>query len=335
MRRPRKPRLIAITAGDPCGIGCEIILKSLHRIRTPPEVHLLVIGDLAVFKEAARRLRRKLPPWQVVSAAALPAGTCSARLAFCDLNHPYRFVPGDSSFRAGQASLDYLDVALGLWRAGRLQGLVTAPVTKWAVQKSNRRFVGHTEYLAHHTKTKNVVMLFASPRMRVAVVTRHIPLRAVSVALTAALLSSTIRLTATALRKQFGIAHPRLALCGLNPHAAEGARQASEEKRVMLPVLRKLRKSGITCAGPFAADGFFTGTHRAFDAILCPYHDQGLIPFKMASRDTGCQVSLGLPFVRTSPDHGSGLGIAGRSQAHPGSMRYALRLAIDTVSRKQ
>lgn len=332
MNRLHSPRLIAITSGDPCGIGPEVILKSLGRLRIPPAIRIVIIGDLAVFRQAAKHLGKKLPSWKIISPD--DKADFAEPLTFCDLAHPHRFIPGHSSAQAGKASLDYLDTALALWRAGFLQALVTGPVTKWAVQKVNRSFVGHTEYLAYRTRTKTVVMLFASKAFRVVVITRHIPLRAVSAALTASLLSSTIRLTEQALRRQFGVARPRLALCGLNPHASEAARNASEEKRVMLPVLRALRNSGIRCEGPFAADGFFAQAYKAYDAIFCPYHDQGLIPFKMASRDAGCQVSLGLPFIRTSPDHGSGLDIAGGNKAHPGSMEYALHLAVDAVSRK-
>ncbi len=330
MSRPSSLRLIAVTSGDPCGIGPEVIIKSLSRLRIPSSIRILVIGDQTVFRQTAQRLGKKILPWPL----ARQGQPFSPGVSFYDLKHPHRFLPGGSSAQAGKASLDYLNAALDLWRKDQLYGLVTGPITKWAVQKVNRSFAGHTEYLAYYTKTKKVVMLFASNAFRVVVITRHIPLRAVSQALTPALLSSTIRLTHQALRRQFGVKNPRLALCGLNPHAAELARQSSEEKRVMLPVLRALLKSGIRCEGPFAADGFFAEAYKHYDAVFCPYHDQGLIPFKMAARDSGCQASLGLPFIRTSPDHGSGLDIAGKAKAHPGSMGYALRLAIDGVLRQ-
>jgi len=237
----------------------------------------------------------------------------------------------------------YLDHAVALWRARRLQALVTAPVTKWAVARVRPSFVGQTEYLARAMGVRDVVMLFVSAHLRVALLTRHLPLRRVARAIDRTRLRTALRLTASALAASFGIARPRLALCGLNPHAGE-ARADSEERTVMVPILRALRREGIRCDGPFAADGFFACSRaplagrqargpEGYDAVVCAYHDQGLIPFKMAARDQGCQMSVGLPIVRTSPDHGSALDIAGKGLAHAGSMTYALRLAIKLAQR--
>ena len=304
--------MIAITAGDPCGVGPEVILKALRTFRTRPRLPVAVIGDAAVFSRAAARLRSGLPPW----------------VRFIDCGHPDRFLPGRSSRAAGAASLAYLRHAVALWRAGRLCALVTAPVTKWAVQRVDPAFVGHTEYLAAAMHRREVVMLFASETMRVAVVTRHVPLRCVPRAITQPLLRRTLTVTAEGLRDYFRIRRPRLAVCGLNPHAGEGP-SASEERTVFQPAIRALRRRGITCDGPLAADGFFASRPwERYDAVICAYHDQGLIPFKLVARDRGCQMTLGLPIVRTSPDHGSALDIAGQGVAHPGSMAYALRLAI-------
>ena len=171
-------------------------------------------------------------------------------------------------------------------------------------------------------------MCFVSDALRVAVVTRHIPLRRVPRAVTRAVLRRALEITVEGLQRHFHVPHPRLAVCGLNPHAGEGSR-ASEEHAVFEPVLHALRRRGIACDGPLAADGFFAAMPRnRYDAIICAYHDQGLIPFKMVARDQGCQMTLGLPIVRTSPDHGSALDIAGRGIANPGSMRYAIDLAF-------
>ena len=320
--------VIAITAGDPCGVGPEVILKSLARWRPASAVSLLVIGGHRVFARTARRLGLRLPPWQAWS----PDDTRdrSARLFFLDCGSPEAFVPGRASWRAGRASLDYLDRALELWREGRIQALVTAPVTKWAVARIHSGFTGHTEYLAGALGARDVAMMFVSDRLRVVLVTRHIPLGEVPRSLAPGLLRTTIRLAAGALTAWFGVRRPRLALCGLNPHAGEGAAR-SEEARVMRPVLLALRRGGLRCDGPFAADGFFAADAGRYDAVVCGYHDQGLIPFKLAARDRGCQLTVGLPFVRTSPDHGSALDIAGQGRAHPGSMRYALGLAVKLV----
>jgi 4-hydroxythreonine-4-phosphate dehydrogenase len=253
-------------------------------------------------------------------------------LTLIDCGHRHAFAPGRPSRAAGAASLAYLDAAIALWRAGRIQSLVTAPVTKWAMARVVPRFAGQTEHLARAMGCRRVLMMFVSDRLRVALLTRHLPLRRVPRAITPRLVEAAVRLAAEALRTYFHVPHPRLAVCGLNPHAGEGARD-SEERRVMEPVLRALNRQGIACEGPVAADGLFADL-RGYDAVVCGYHDQGLIPFKMAARDRGCQLSVGLPIVRTSPDHGSALDIAGQGRANPGSMRYALRLAAQLVGQE-
>ena len=324
--------LIAVTGGDPCGIGPEVILKALAAFPSTSRAPLVVIGDHAVFEETARRLHRRLPPWPVIH----PQDPWPLRepLVFLDCSHPATFTPGRSSGEAGAASLIYVDHAIALWRAKRLRALVTAPVTKWAIGRSQPSFVGQTEYLAGAMGAREVVMMFVSDRLRVALLTRHVPLARVSRSITREGLRRALRLTAAALETRFKIRRPRLALCGLNPHAGEAGRCGKEERAIMAPVLQALRREGLSCEGPFAADGFFAGTPR-YDAVVCPYHDQGLIPFKMLARDRGCQLSVGLPVIRTSPDHGSALDIAGRGVAHPGSMIYALRLATRLLQVKR
>lgn len=307
------PRPLLITTGDPCGIGPEVILKAL-REPLRPRIPVIVIGTASVFERAAARFKLPLPG------------------RFIDVAVPGRFVPGRSSARAGEASAAYLDVAIGLIRRGAASGLVTAPVTKWAVQRARGHFEGHTEYLSKALRSPRVVMMFASDRLRVALVTRHLPLREVPRRMSAALVRQTVRITAKALRAQFGIRNPKLVMCGLNPHAGEAGLLGQEDRRVIEPALRACRKQGIRVEGPVAADGLFGGGLE-HDAVIACYHDQGLIPFKLLNRDQGCQLTLGLPCVRTSPDHGSALDIAGKGLADPGSMRYALRLASQLCTR--
>lgn len=315
MSAPR-PSLL-ITAGDPCGIGPEVMLKALAS--SLPFCRVTVIGDLAVFERTAVRVGRRLPR--------------GSHLEFLDLAHRQRYTPGRPSAASGRASLDYLEVAVDLLRRGEAQGLVTAPVTKWAVERARRGFEGHTEYLAHAFGVANPVMMFASPRLRVVLLTRHVALRQVPSRVTPRLVRDAIRTTLDGLRREFGIRRPRLAVCGLNPHAGEAGLFGREEQRVLLPVMRELSRRGIRLEGPVSADGFFADP-SGYDAVLCWYHDQGLIPFKLLARDRGCQVTLGLPIVRTSPDHGSALDIAGRNCAHPGSMRYAIHLASTLVAKR-
>ena len=324
---------IAITSGDPCGVGPEIVLKVLARVPANSRARFIVIGDLAVFQQTARRLRRRLPSWSLVRPQQHWHAS-QTRVTFFDCGHSGTFRPGGSSARSGQASLDYVDRALALWKTGQIDGLVTAPVTKWAIARARPGFTGHTEYLARAMDVRDVVMMFVSDRLRIALLSRHIPVSRVSHTMTPRLVRTTLRLTHNALRRSFKIRQPRLAVCGLNPHAGEEARCGQEEQTILRPVLRQLRRNGIRCDGPFAADGFFASTHR-YDAVICAYHDQGLIPFKMVARDQGCQLSVGLPIVRTSPDHGSALDIAGRGVANPGSMIYALQLAIRLAHQSQ
>lgn len=319
--------MLAITAGDPAGIGPEVILKSLARWRPTSRVRLVVIGDLAVFSFYAKRLKTALPQWQVVhDGASLRSKRSTNRLLLWDTGHRMSARPGRSTAATGAVALRYLDSAVHAWREGALDGLITAPVTKWAIARIKPSFVGHTEYLAHAMRSREVAMMFASQRLRVVLLTRHVPLRQVAGRITPSLVRSTVRLTWEGLRRQFGIARPHLVLCGVNPHAGEQGRCGDEEQRVFEPALRTLRRQGIRCDGPVAADGLF-GSRALYDAVICAYHDQGLGPFKLAARDRGCQVTLGLPIVRTSPDHGSALEIAGQGRADPGSMIYALTLA--------
>ena len=340
--------VLAITAGDPCGIGPEVILKALQTTRLPRpaectsrdgrNVRIIVIGDWRVFRETAARLRLRAPTWsRVGQGAALP----SARVSFVDADHRGAFRPGHSSAAAGLASLHYLKTALDLWRCGLVQGLVTAPVTKWAIQRALPSFEGHTEWLASRLPPSWPVMAFVSPHLRVILLTRHLALRDVSRAVTPRLVERAIRVVVDSLRRDFGVRRPRLAVCGLNPHAGEAGRFGNEERRILRPVLRRLSKEAVRLEGPFAADGFFATLGRTarataaeeYDAVICWYHDQGLIPFKLLARDQGCQMTMGLPLVRTSPDHGSALDLAGRGVAHPGSMRYAITLASQLIAR--
>jgi len=328
-RTSRRTPVIAVTAGDPCGIGAEVLLNALA-FMPRASARLIIIGDHPVFATVAARLHRRLPAWQVVRPGELTIRP-SAPLTFLDCGHRQRFILGRTSRAAGAASRGYLDQAIRLWRAGIIDGLVTAPVTKWSIAHTTPTFIGQTEYLARAMKVRDVAMMFVAETLRVVLLTRHVPLKDVSRAINQRLITQTVRLTDKVLRKSFHIRAPRIAVCGVNPHAGEAGRCGKEEARVIRPALRTLRRAGIRCEGPLAADGLFAAPER-YDAILCAYHDQGLGPFKLAARDRGCQLSVGLPIVRTSPDHGSALDIAGKGIAHPGSMRYALQLAIQLAT---
>ncbi len=282
--------MIGITLGDPSGIGPEVVEKALRdkRIR-PIRNQLRIIGDF-------RQVRRV--PWGRVSAAA------------------------------GEFAYQNLQRAVSLWRSGEIHALVTAPVSKEAIVTAGYPFKGHTEFLEEMTKTKQTVMFFADEKLKVALVTRHVPLKKVDQVLTASLIETAIRITAESLKKYWKISKPRIGVCGLNPHAGEGGLFGDEEKRIILPAVHKIQKKFAGVTGPLAGDSvFYHAFHGRYDAVVAMYHDQGLAPFKLLAYDTGVNVTLGLPFIRTSPDHGTAFDIAGKNKANPNSMIEAVLLA--------
>ncbi len=282
--------MIGITLGDPSGIGPEVVEKALRDARIRPiRNRLQVIGDF-------RQVRR------------VPRGRVSAA--------------------AGEFAYQNLQRAVSLWRSGEIHALVTAPVSKEAIVNAGYPFEGHTEFLEEMTKTKQTVMFFADEKLKVALVTRHLPLKKVNQVLTASLIETTLRITAESLKKYWKISRPRIGVCGLNPHAGEGELFGDEEKKIILPAIRKAREKNAGIEGPLAGDSvFYHAFHGRYDAVVAMYHDQGLAPFKLLAYDTGVNVTLGLPFIRTSPDHGTAFDIAGKNKANPNSMIEAVLLA--------
>lgn len=282
--------MIGITLGDPSGIGPEVVERALRDARIYSiRNELQVIGDF-------RGVRR------------VPRGKVSAA--------------------AGEFAYQNLQRAVSLWRSREIHALVTAPVSKEAIVKAGHPFRGHTEFLEERTKTKQTVMFFADEKLKVALVTRHLPLKKVCKTLTASLIETTIRITAESLKKYWKISKPRIGVCGLNPHAGEGGLFGDEEKKIILPAVRKIQKKFTGVTGPLAGDSvFYHAFHGRYDAVVAMYHDQGLAPFKLLAYDKGVNVTLGLPFIRTSPDHGTAFDIAGRNKANPNSMIEAILLA--------
>ena len=286
----RKPR-VAITVGDPSGIGPEIAAKAA--------------GD-----------PRVLEVCDPVLYAPLTGQS---------------FAPGILSAEAGRAAYDLIVRAVGDVQHGVVDAIATAPVNKEAFRLAGLRWTGHTDLLAHLTGAGHVAMMFHSETLRVVLATVHIPLAKVPRALTRRALESTIALTARELPR-FGMASPRIAVAGLNPHAGEHGLFGHEEQRVIEPAVATCRRQGIDVAGPFPADTIFLRAVRgAFDVVIACYHDQGLIPVKLAAFGEAVNVTLGLPIVRTSVDHGTAFDIAGRGIADPGSMIAAVRLAARLV----
>ncbi len=314
---------IGVTMGDPHGIGPEILLKALTTSSVRRLAHWVVIGDHGVLERTARRLH-------------LPTIERLSRVSLVNLANvtPRAWTPGRLSVVAGRASYDYLQEALHQWRAGAIEALVTAPVTKAAIQRAGISFLGHTEWLARSTRTQLAMMLLGGP-LRVVLVTRHLSLRDVPRAVTPDAVRLTVRLTHHALRAWFGLRRPRIAIASLNPHAGEAGSMGTEELTVLRPVVAQLARVCPGLDGPIAPDAAFYAAYRGrYDAVVCMYHDQALIPLKMIARDGGVNITLGLPFVRTSPDHGTALDIAGRGIADPGAMIAAMTLAAQLARRR-
>ncbi len=315
--------MLALTMGDPAGIGPEIAQAAWHALRdTGPAFVLLadpVLGGtpVASVDEARGLFSAGLP---VLPTAALSVAP----------------VPGHPDPRNAPAVTGSIAEAVHLAMAGGVAGIVTSPIAKSVLKRAGFPHPGHTEYLAALTgRPGQEVMMLAGPSLRVVPVTIHVSLRQALDLLDADRIVRVARTTAAALRRDFGIARPRLAIAGLNPHAGEDGHMGDEEDTVIRPAMRRLQADGIATVGPMPPDTMFTPAARArYDAAICMYHDQALIPLKTLDMAQGVNVTLGLDLVRTSPDHGTAFDIAGKNVADPSSLIAALRLA-DTIARNR
>lgn len=311
---------VALTCGDPAGIGPEIAAKAWRKTRGA--VPFFLIGD-------PRHLPADIP---VVRISAPQDAFSAAPHALPVLEHdfPAPATPGTPDPANAQSVVDVIARGVALVRTGAASAICTAPINKKALKDgAGFAYPGHTEYLAALAGCDRVVMMLACDALRVVPATIHIALHEVRAALTPELLEETIRITHAALRSDFGIETPRLAVAGLNPHAGEGGAMGHEEIDMIRPLLDRLRGEGLTLLGPLSADTMFHAAARArYDAAIAMYHDQALIPIKTIDFASGVNVTLGLPFVRTSPDHGTAYDIAGTGQADPTSLLAALRMAL-------
>ena len=310
---------VVLTCGDPSGVGPEIAVAARQALGD--DVPFVWIGDPRHLPVGTRWVEVETPDAALeVDAASLPV-----------LRHdfPAEALPGAPDPANAKGVVDVIARAVGLVQDRLAGAICTSPISK-AELKRHAGFVhpGHTEYLAHLGGVEDVVMMLAAEELRVVPVTIHIPLSEVPKALTRQRLEATIRITAEALKRDFGIASPRIAVSGLNPHAGEAGTMGREELDLVAPVLDELRREGLHLTGPLPGDTMFHATARAgYDAAICMYHDQALIPIKTLAFDRGVNVTLGLPFVRTSPDHGTAFDIAGKGVANPTSTIEALKLA--------
>lgn len=298
--------------GDPAGIGPEVVLRASMRRAVTSTADLLLVGDRQVFEAAARRLGVRLRA-PIVEVASLSAAE----------RRPGR--PTAAGAAAAHASI--LE-AVACVQRGAAAGVATAPVSKAAIQALGHDFPGHTELIARLAGDVPVRMMMAGASLRVVLVTTHVPLAEVPRRIDADTIYATVEIAAAALRRHFGFRRPRIAVAGLNPHAGEGGAFGDEESRLIAPAIERARRARLAVGGPFSPDTIF---HRArsgeFDCVVALYHDQGLIPFKLLHFTDGVNVTLGLPFPRTSPDHGTAFDIAGRGTADDASMVAAIALA--------
>lgn len=329
-----KPR-IAITLGDPNGVGPEVVLKSLTDARMRRYFQPLIVGSLGVLRQHAEKLGWAAMQIEGVDAPDAEVGP--------DVLPVFDTVPGETpeiawgqtTETAGRLSMLAVERATDLCSSGAVQAMVTAPISKEAISMAGFKVPGHTEFIADRVGTDTYTMMMVADSLRVGLVTGHMPIWDVPKGVTIESVLGRLRTIAGALRRDFGVERPKIAVLGLNPHAGDGGVLGREEIECIIPAIREACDEGILSFGPFPADGFFAiGAYRVYDAVLAMYHDQGLVPFKTITFEQGVNYTAGLPIVRTSPDHGTAFGIAGQGKASPGSMRSALFLAVDIARRR-
>jgi 4-hydroxythreonine-4-phosphate dehydrogenase len=333
MNRPR----IAITCGEPAGIGPEIALRAALDVA---DADCLLIGDSAQIKALSMLLAPARVPRAIASAAEFAQHPNELCVFDCPLTVPV--IPGQLDARNGKAVLRTLDAAIDAAMAGQVDAIVTAPVQKSTINDAGFAFTGHTEYLAERTGSEHVVMMLAGETddgmLRVALATTHLPLSAVPTAITFDSLTTTLSIIHHDLVHRFGIADPRILVTGLNPHAGEGGYLGREEIDVITPVIEIARARGWQVSGPFPADTLFQPRHlQHADCVLVMYHDQGLPVLKHATFGRGVNITLGLPVIRTSVDHGTALDLAATGLGHAdyASMSEAIRVACQMVTARQ
>jgi len=319
MERP----LIAVTMGDPAGIGPEISIKALCNSEVLRTSRCFVIGDSKVLRQARKFSKItgiKINPVKNVKDCKFIRG----KIDVLDLDNVVisKLKKGKVSAQAGRASIEYIDKAVELALSKEIAAITTGPINKTAIHKAGFHFQGHTEFLAKKTKTKNYAMMFVSDTLWIALVTTHIALNKVSGAINKKRVFSTIKLA-----HETRVA-PRIAVAGLNPHAGEGGIFGREEERVIAPAILEAKKLGIDVVGPISPDAvFYLAKGGMFDIVVAMYHDQGLIPLKLLSFNNSVNVTIGLPIIRTSVDHGTGFDIVGKGWANPSSLIQAIKVA--------
>lgn len=309
---------IGITIGDINGIGPEVALKAIRYGRWAPDIRFVLIGSESIVREQAAAMKIPL----------------SRKIEFLNVVDKGTWMPGKICIDASRLAEQAIRRAVEGCLSGEFNAMVTAPICKEGFNKAGIDVPGHTEFLAELTGTKNFGMMLLGGGLRVMLVTRHIPISKVPAALNHATICEHIELTGEAL-KLFGIRNGKIGVCGLNPHAGDGGVIGREEIELINPAIRSVRKKGYNVSDAVPADTiFYQALDKQYDAVVAMYHDQGLAPLKMIGFDEGINVTLGLPIIRTSPDHGTAFGIAGKNEASPKSMKNAIDLALEMAGKK-
>jgi 4-hydroxythreonine-4-phosphate dehydrogenase len=326
---------IGITIGDINGIGPEVMFKALATNRINKICNPIIYGSgkhLSKYKNLV-----DMEKWQYSPISdAKNANSKNFNLINCFADEYFELEPGKLDPKAGKLAFDCLERATKDLKNGEIDALVTAPISKENIQSDSFKFPGHTEYLAAQFDKNDVLMFMVNDLIKVGVVTGHIPIQEVKNNLNKKLISSRLQMMIDSLKIDFGVARPKVAVLGLNPHAGENGLLGTEEKEIISPVIEEFKKMGHMVFGPYPADGFFAAAqYRNFDAVLAMYHDQGLMPFKMLAFENGVNFTAGLIGIRTSPDHGTAFDIAGKNEADPASMLEAIYTAIDIFKKRK
>jgi 4-hydroxythreonine-4-phosphate dehydrogenase len=332
---PRPPLRVGITCGDLNGIGIETVLKCLEDNRMHADITPILYANAHVVSHHRKALRLDEVHFQRVNDARDAVARKFNVVNVWDDEVTIEL--GKPSAALATYAIKSLEAAANDLSAAKIDVLVTAPIDKNSMQQAGFAYPGHTEYLQHLAGNDNeVLMVLVAGDLRVGTVTGHIPLKDVSAAITTDRIVAKAMLLHQSLLRDFAIPTPRIAILGLNPHAGDGGVIGTEDRERIVPAVRQLKEQGIMAMGPYAADGFFgNGTYKHFDGVLAMYHDQGLAPFKALSFGHGVNFTAGLPIVRTSPDHGTGLDIAGKGLANEGSLRAAIWLACDVLRNRE
>lgn len=331
--KKNKP-VIGISIGDINGIGAEVTMKALQDNRLQKMITPVIYGHGKALTYYRKTL--DMNDFNFIQIRSIEDVHHKKTNVINVVQESPEVMPGVETRDAGNMALSALDQAIVDLKSGQMDALVTAPLNKNNINSTATPFVGHTEYLTSAFETKDSMMFMVSEDMRIGLVTGHLPLKDVTNAVTAEAIKAKLKIMIRSLKNDFGIPKPKIAVLGLNPHSGEDGLLGHEEAEIIQPVIKNYKENGDLIFGPYPSDGFFGMMHqKKFDGVLAMYHDQGLIPFKTLSFDSGVNFTAGLPILRTSPDHGTAYNIAGKNAANHGSMLSAIFLAHDMIKAKE